>query len=75
MVADVTNHPVALAAQNLFRAAVAETLAIARAAGKAATGLAGVVGQGVRGLVSAAITPQSTPAVAHAQIHPRQGKG
>ena len=73
MVANVTNNPLALVAQKLFRAAVAETLAIAKAAGKAAAGLTGVVGQGVRGLVSSTIPAQFTPAIATARGSPKGG--
>lgn len=73
MVADVVNHPVAVAAKDFFRAAVAETLAIAKAAGKAAAGLTGVVGQGVRDLVSSTIPAQFTPAIATARGSPKGG--
>ena len=75
MVADVTNNPVALVAQQLFRAALAEIRTIAKAVGEAATGLTGVVGQGVRDLVSSTIPSQPIPAVTSAQAPPRRVKG
>ena len=73
MVADVTNNPVALVAQQLFRAALAEIRTIAKAVGEATAGLTGVVGQGVRGLVSSTIPAQFTPAVAVAHDLPDRG--
>ncbi len=73
MVADITSHPKALAVRDLFRAAVAESLAIAKAVGKAATGLAGVVSGGLKGIVSATIPSRAAPAVTKAQGPPNRG--
>jgi hypothetical protein len=60
------------AARGVFRAAYAEALRMAEAIKGAAAGLAGagVVGDGLKEIVSATIPSQATPAVANAQGPP-----
>jgi hypothetical protein len=60
----------AKAARGVFRAAYAETARMAEAIKGAAAGLAGVVGGGLKGIVSATIPSRTTPAVAKAQGPP-----
>ena len=73
MVADITQHPAALAARDFFKSVVAETIKMMETVKSAATGLAGVVGQGVRDFVSSTIPAQFTPAVAVAHDPPDRG--
>ena len=65
MVADIMNHPAAVAASNLFRTALQETIKLAQAISGAAKGLAGVVSEGLKDMVaSVAPSPTSIPGVA-----------
>ncbi|MCE3005713.1 MAG: hypothetical protein ACK5WQ_03675 [Alphaproteobacteria bacterium] len=74
MVADVMHHPTAVAAGNLFRAALEETIKLAQAISGAVKGLVGVVSEGLKGAAAtAAPSAPSIPAVAAGP--PGMGRG
>ena len=75
MVADIMNHPAAVAAGNLFRTALQDTIKLAQAISGAVKGLAGVVGEGVKNAVAPNMSAApSIPALATAQGPPRGGQ-